>query len=327
MDEFGLINKIKKTAGSSAGKLIRGIGDDCAVFSPAKNKKILVSSDSLAEGVHFNLKYIKPESLGKKTAAVNISDIYAMGGVPKYMLLNLGLPLKKNTVNVHKIIKSFSDYSEKHGARLIGGDTVRAGTFFLSVMVIGEARQEEIMMRTGAKPGDRLFITGTPGESAAGLYAFENPQKCAGIKGINIMKKKHTEPEPGLSESRAAAKSGMVTSCLDISDGIVSDAYRISEESACAVCIEYEKLPVSKRLAAFAEKIKKVPEEFVLYGGEDYGLLFTVSGKKTDDFGAYCGKHGLRAVEIGYISAGRGVYLDIDGKKQKADSKKTWKHF
>ncbi|HDT15087.1 MAG TPA: thiamine-phosphate kinase [Firmicutes bacterium] len=327
MDEFYLIEKIKKIIKRRPRALVRGIGDDCAVVSPPQNRKILVSSDSLAEGVHFDFRYTSAECLGRKAAAINISDIYAMGGIPLYMILNIGISLNRGAFDTEKMIRAFSRYSEKHGACLIGGDTVRAKSFFLSVTVIGEAKTEHLMTRFGAKPGDRLFVTGFPGESGAGFYALRNPKKCRGIKSSEALKKRHLEPDLDPVKSRVLARGGVVSSCLDVSDGLVSDAGRIARESSCGICIEYEKLPVSGKLRDFSRKIKKDPREFVLYGGEDYELLFTAAEESAGETVRYCAKRGVRVSDIGFVTGRSGICIEKNSKKEKVDDSKVWKHF
>jgi thiamine-monophosphate kinase len=274
--EFKLIGDIKKMFNASGGDLKVSIGDDCAVIKKNPKTNYLVSTDLLLEGVHFNLKFITPLQLGKKTASVNISDIAGMGGIPKFLLLSIAMPKTTSLKFTKEFFSGVKRVCKKFNVRLIGGDTSSSkGGIFLSATIIGEAKSGGFMTRSGAKPGDSVYVTGKVGDSAGGLDILLNGHKVS--EGADqYLIKKHLNVTPRVDEGVFLARSKPVRAMIDMSDGIGSDIRRICEASGVGARVFSGTLPVSRQLKALAVKLKKDVDDYALYGGEDYELMFTV---------------------------------------------------
>lgn len=274
--EFGLIDKIKKSFKAESKELLFGIGDDCAIIKKDDKTVILIGTDMLIEGVHFNIDFFTPVELGMKSAAVNISDIAAMGGIPKYMLVSVAVPKKIS----YKFIKDFytgiKKLCHKYDVKLIGGDTSSSkSSLFISISVIGEAKHGEYLTRKGAKPGDSIYVTGKLGDSSGGLeILLKKHHMSDDLKRYLV--NKHKKVTPRIDEGLYLARSEYITSMIDISDGISSDIKRICDESKSGARIYLDMVPVSKQLKKLSLQLKKDVYDFALKGGEDYELLFTV---------------------------------------------------
>ena len=299
--EFGLIEKIKEILNSKV------IGNDTAPVD-VNGKTLLLTTDVLNEGVHFLLRY-PPEAVGWKSVSVNVSDVVANGGYPKWLLISLSIPEEIDEEYVERLYKGIKRACEFYNCEVVGGNISKHDKVSISVFLVGETQR--FVGRDSAKVGDSLFVSGTLGDSKAGLELL-------------LMNKKEYEPfELALIERhlRPTARIDYVkhiqkyaNASMDISDGLVSDAWHISEMSKVKVEIFTEKLPISNELKLFCEKYGKNPIEYALFGGEDYQLLFTHPRERWNPF--------LDMTEIGKISEGRGVY--IDGKLTEP---KGWKHF
>ncbi len=314
MKEFSLI---KSLGTPSAVGLELGIGDDCAVIIPGSKKNILITTDALCERVHFDFNYMTPREIGRKAAAVNVSDICAMGGVPKYAFVTLGLPLKKTSSVFLGIMKGITEELEDYNAVVAGGDTVRSESVFVSVTVTGECPEGRYVSRSGARDGDHIFVTGPLGGSGKGLHLLK---KGFGkkIKGNSLLcVKRHISPKAKFVEGAFIGSLKVAGAMIDISDGLVNDITRICEASKTGAVIELENIPV----------FNGADLDDALYGGEDYELLFTVHKENLDRFKAASDKYGLRFFKIGKIKKEKGLYFSKNGIISKAGYKKAWKHF
>jgi thiamine-monophosphate kinase len=275
--EFGLIKHFRTRCAYASPEILKGIGDDSAVIKGGKDK-ILITSDILLEGIHFDLSFTTFYQLGYKVLAVNISDIFAMGGNPKYFLLNLGVPKTYDSKNIHELYSGIIKIAKKFGVAVVGGDTCasRQG-LVLGGALVGYA--DRIIMRSGAREGDSIFVTGTLGDSAMGLMILKKVRTknwklrtsrfqvpSSQLKLI----KRHLMPEP-----EALKNTEGVTSMIDVSDGLLMDLSHICDESKVGAIIYRDKIPVSRELANAARELSIDPINLALRGGEDYVLLFT----------------------------------------------------
>lgn len=312
--EFGLIEKIRRTASSTGPSVILGIGDDAAAVRTDRSNVLLVTTDMLLEGVHFDLSYTDMASLGWKAAAVNISDIAAMGGVPRYALVSLGIPRSISVEKVQEFYRGFNKILRAFHLDLLGGDTNRSLTgLTVNVVVLGECEQERTISRSGAKPGDLIFVSGTLGDSAAGLKLLRSRRK-RWASGEKKLIQKHLRPVPRVLLARKLGLSGCVTSMIDLSDGMASDLGHICDQSSVGAVVHAEQVPLSRELKTAARKRGLSSFDLAMSGGEDYELLFTVSPGKAKKLRPMAS----HITQIGEMTRGKGRYLiDRDGKKKR----------
>lgn len=315
MGEFGLIRRIRNMSPGKAPRVLVGIGDDAAALKLSAQRTLLVTTDLLLENVHFDLSYTDYYSLGWKAAAVNLSDIAAMGGRPLFCLTALGIPRAFPIEFIQDFYRGFNDLLGEHRAFLVGGDTCSfRDRFVISVTAIGDAKQERIIKRSGARPGDRIFVTGTLGDSAAGMEILKRLGQRAKGKGKEEKEliERHLRPAPRLLEGRLIAASGCASAMIDVSDGLSSDLHHICEESRVGARIVNDNIPLSALLQAIAPRLSNKAVEYALSGGEDYELLFTVPQARVAKLHAL----GLAITEIGSIVHGSAVsLLDAAGRK------------
>lgn len=285
LGEFGLIDRIRKMTSVPDPSWV-GIGDDCAVIplSPetggAPASDLLVSTDMLVEGTHFLMEDISPRQLGWKSAAVNISDIAAMGGKPIATFLSLALPKTLPEQWMQEFMEGYNGISEKFGAALLGGDTTCSpDRICINVAVLGTCPRGKARLRSAARPGDLVCVTGTLGDSAAGLRLILDGQKGAAPRLMD----RHYTPTPRVEEGLALSCLPGVHAMMDISDGVGSDLRHILDESGVGARIDTGKLPISKELQSLCSEKGWDPKELALSGGEDYELLFTMDPQETPD--------------------------------------------
>ena len=307
LGEFGLIDRIAKTATRSAKRAPIGIGDDAAALLLSPASALLATTDMLIEGVHFDLKTTDLYSLGWKAAAVNLSDIAAMGGVPRFCLTAMGIPSSLTVEQVDEFYRGFSDCIRKPGTVLVGGDTCRSRKgLIISVTVLGEADRKRVVTRAGARPGDLIYVTGTLGDSAAGLELVRSAECGVRSKTPAVRKLigKHLRPTPRVAEGRKLALSGFTSAMIDVSDGLSSDLGHICEQSGVGAEVFAEHIPLSKELRS-AKGLKEPPLAYALSGGEDYELLFTSPVEREQEIMSLR----VRATVIGAITRRRGMRM------------------
>ena len=270
--EFDFIEDIRRMFPAPEG--ITGIGDDCAIVPQQYGCDTLVSTDLLCEGSHFLLDDITPYQLGWKSAAVNFSDIAAMGGSPvgSFLALSLRRDLPEGWEN--EFLRGYRDISQMYGFPLLGGDTVASDRVTVCVTVLGKALSGRSLRRSGARAGDLVCVTGNLGDSAAGLKAVLDGLPRSGV--VPVLIERHYLPRPRLNEGQALALCPGVHSMMDVSDGIASDLLHIMEESDVGMEIDLQSLPLSDELSAFCNGYGLDPYAFAVESGEDYELLFTV---------------------------------------------------
>jgi len=275
LGEFGLINLIRGNIAryEDSGRtpwqeVIAGIGDDAAAWQ-GDNQIQLATTDTLVQDIHFNLNVINWEELGWKALAVNLSDIAAMGGIPKYALLALALPGELDVEDITKFINGMIHLARKLGVAIVGGNVATAPNVVITVTIIGCSEGEAILKRSTASPGDQIAVTGYLGLSAAGLQMFKG-KTVSNLKLYNVLRQAHFKPMPRIKEGQTLVKQGIKTA-IDISDGLIADLDHICEFSKVNAKIKIEQVPVHPAV------IKNFPnyQELALSGGEDYELLFT----------------------------------------------------
>jgi len=280
--EFGFIKRFANKFNSIIDNdKEMGIGDDCAIMPLNKTDSYVVTTDLLIEDIHFLKDKISPEALGHKSLAVSLSDIAAMGAEPRFSFLSLGLPSHFSVEYLDAFMNGYHALSQKYSTPLMGGDTTKSpDKLMINVVVVGQSKKTETRLRSMAKNGDLICVTGHLGDSAAGLQVVLNNLKPN--TDTKYLERKHHHTEPRIHEGRWLAKQKLVHAMMDISDGISSDLMHILNASGLSALVHTEKLPISKTLQIVASKNNWNITELATAGGEDYELLFTVDEKDID---------------------------------------------
>ena len=283
--EFALIEHIANVLGSSAygvGQgVIRGIGDDTAVLQQAPGVRLLASCDMLVEGRHFDLSYFTPGQIGWKALAVNLSDIAAMGGRPRWALVSLALRPDLTVGFVEDLYLGMAELAEQHGVVIVGGDTCSSpDRLVIDVSILGEASRYEVAYRSGAREKDMILVTGYLGQAAAGLAHLKKKEAIPPLDGLDVLHQAHLAPVPRVREAAELMRSGLVGAMNDISDGLTWELHEIIQASGCGARIWVERLPIDKATVHLARQLGVDPLDWALNGGEDFELLLTVKGGK-----------------------------------------------
>ncbi len=316
--EEELINLISHNVELDQKEVLAGIGDDAAVTRSRGDRLMLTTKDMLVEGVHFLSNLITPWQLGRKALAVNISDIAAMGGTPRHVITAVGFPPETKLNVVEEIYRGIKDLCRIHSLNLMGGDTVRSPKgIIISITVIGEVKEENLVLRSGASPGDYIGVTGELGASAAGLDLLLKKYEASSGWAQELIQA-HLEPSLRLKESKLLAEKGLATSMIDLSDGLLKDLGEITGSSRVGARIHLEKIPLHPAVLVASQIVEKDAMSYAVTGGEDYELLFTISPEKYDDFKGE--RHGVdsKFTVIGKItSPEEGLkILDEEGKER-----------
>lgn len=325
--EFGFIKRFANKFDSFIKEEELGIGDDCAVIPINETDNYVVTTDLLNEDIHFIKDKIFPEELGYKSLAVNLSDIAAMGAEPKFSFLSIGIPNHISVEYLDAFMTGFYALSEKYKVPLMGGDTTKsADKLTINVAVIGQCKKAEMHLRSMAKEGDLICVTGFLGDSAGGLNVILNDLELSAENKYLVQK--HHVPEPRINEGMWLAKQKSVHAMMDISDGISSDLMHILDASAKSAQVHTEKLPISSSLRNAAIKNNWDPIELASSGGEDYELLFTFDAK---DFGRLKKEYKTHFSEelhiIGEIKEGQAEIKWFNNGKNITINKNGFNHF
>ncbi len=285
LGEFGLIEKLTQGIELKHSSTVLGVGDDAAVLDYT-NKQMVVTTDMLVEGVHFDLVYTPLKHLGYKAVAVNISDILAMHATPKQIVISLAMSGKFSYEAVELLYEGIHKACENYQVDLVGGDTTSSVTgLTLSITAIGEIEKDQAVLRSGAKPGDYVVVSGDLGAAYAGLQVLKrekevfmvNPNSQPDMSAYDYILERQLKPEARKDIHAALKAAGVVpTSMIDVSDGLSSELMHICTQSECGVKIYEDKIPVDAQTIAFAQEIDMDTTIMALNGGEDYELLFTI---------------------------------------------------
>jgi thiamine-monophosphate kinase len=275
MGEFGLIESIKRKIFSKDLRVLVNIGDDAAVIKSSPGKFLVFTTDTLVEKVHFDLRYFTFEEVGWKTMTANLSDIAAMGGLPKYSLVTLGLPEYIQAEDVLSMYRGMKKIGQKYGCKIIGGDTTSSPrNLFVTIALLGEVEPGSYVKRIGAQTGDLICVTGNLGESQGGLEYL----KKYGRDNL-LLVRKHLQPYPRILQARILIRSLKINSMIDISDGLSSELFHLTQENHLGGVVYENKLPLSLSCKKMASILNLSPVSLALSSGEEYELLFTI-GKK-----------------------------------------------
>ena len=306
--EFELITRYFDRVTSSRRDVEKGIGDDCALLTLSEKQTLAISTDTLVEGVHF-LRDIHPADLGYKALAVNLSDLAAMGADPAWLTLALTLPSVDEAW-----LKAFSDslfeLLDYYDMQLVGGDTTR-GPLSMTLGIHGLVPQGRALKRSGARPGDWIYVTGVLGDSAAGLALLQHRMKINDPVAHEALIKRHLRPMPRILQGQALRD--LASAAIDLSDGLISDLGHILKASGCGARLNLDALPLSEVMKLHFEPEQAI--RWALTGGEDYELCFTVPEINRGALDVALGHYGVPFTCIGQIGPqSEGLVLLQDGK-------------
>jgi thiamine-monophosphate kinase len=277
LSERQIISAIRDRAAVAAPGVRVGIGDDCAVLEPSPGARLVATTDLLIEEVHFRRRYTGLADVGWKALAVNVSDVASMGATPRWALVALAFPPSARAEDVEAFYEGALALAADHGVAIVGGDTSESPrAWFVNVTLLGESAGAPLL-RSGARPGDVIAVTGTLGRSAAGLAVLERDGVPAGVGADHLAEvtAAHRRPRPRAVEGRWLGSAGGVSAMIDLSDGLVTDLGHIAEESRVGAQVSLERVPVAASTAAVAAALGQDPLAWATGGGEDYELLLT----------------------------------------------------
>ena len=327
VSEDQLIEAISRLLSGGEPGVVVGIGDDAAVVEPGSGSLVL-TTDLLAEGVHFERGSISARDLGAKAVTVNVSDIAAMAASPRYALVAVATPADVEAAWIMELYGGMRDACAEYGLALVGGDTNRADLIVVSVAVVGEAAPGRAVLRSGARAGDRIVVTGQLGAAAGGLALSRVDPALAisapwGRRLIEALER----PVARVGEAQILARSG-ATAMMDLSDGLTKDLSRLCEASGVGARLHVGAVPIDEALASGASALGVEPLTLALSGGEDYELLATMPADAVQGAGSRLSEDfGVRLSDVGEITQERGLLaVDADGRAS-ALPPAGWDHF
>jgi thiamine-monophosphate kinase len=337
MNENALVERIRRRFGSSKRKnpgLRVDIGDDAALFAVRDGYQVISTCDWFLEGTHFLRDIHPPDSVGWKCLARAISDIAAMGGRPKFFLLSLALPAELTGRWLDDYLGGLQRAARKFHCSLAGGDTTKGDKILISITVFGEVRSRQAVLRSGARPGDAVFVSGRLGEAELGLRLLRD--RALRPQLSNPLLKKHLYPEPRLALGRWLAENRMATAMMDLSDGLSSDLPRLCAASGVGTRIDAAAIPTvrdplkqatrSGKMTATRAKLQNLDLlDVALNGGDDYELLFTANSHQADR--VPCKLAEVNVTRIGKITNGRRIALIRTDKLETALDESGWDSF
>jgi len=288
-----LMGRLRALFATRRRDVLVGIGDDAAVLADAR--RLVATTDTLVEGSDFR-KDADPRRLGRKAVNMNLSDLAAMGATPLWALLALGLPRRTDRAWLDAFADGVREASQEHGVAIVGGDLSASPGFFAAVTALGRAPEKGVLRRNGARAGDLLFVSGTLGGAAAGFLLLEagyrltaeGTARAPGRKRllpprateVRRLIRHQVDPRPMLELGRALADEGAASAAIDLSDGLSRDLHRLCRASGVSASLDLSRLPVDTGLTELRGLVRLDPMRLALFGGEDYGLLFTVPRRK-----------------------------------------------
>ncbi len=322
LSEFALIEILRSVVedSSNSDEIILNNGDDCFAFIP--KDKILVSTDSMVEKVHFNLKNFSAYHVGVKSVVSNISDIASCGGIPKFILVSLILPKNLPISWLINLYKGIKDTTDKYYTKVVGGNISRGDRVSITITVLGET--DKPISRTGAREGDLIFCTGTLGDSSKGLEIILNGRKLNKLNECeSFFVMRHLEPLARVEVGREIRN--IATSCIDVSDGFLQDLSHILRMSGVGADVFLEKIPISE---AYEKYIGKSVDKlfYALNGGEDYELIFTIPREFEREVLDIAKKLNVRITNVGEIISEKKIQTFYQGKLVEINPR-GWRHF
>ena len=332
LGEFGLIERIKNALPQPPAEVVVGIGDDVAVLKLSGPEYLLATCDVQVENVHFSRSAITPSQLGRRIAAINVSDIAAMAGTPLWALASLALPQELETSFVDALYEGMQEQLLLAGAVIVGGNLSRMDKdIVIDLCLLGKVAPENLLLRSGARMGDAIMVTGWLGDSRAGLELIRRPELIISENGRKQVEQRHVCPQPRLREGQTLGRSGLVHAMVDVSDGLLGDIQHICRASQVGAEIRLGNLPISSPAKEVACAAGGDVLTWALTGGEDYELLFTVLPESSAEIQRVVEEQtGTQCHVIGRIveaAVGIQLYTQNGRKVPFSDGPAGWDHF
>lgn len=330
LGEFPLIERLRQIIGVNCPDLIVGIGDDAAVLADGPDTYLLATVDSHIENIHFLPFLTTPHQLGRRALVVNVSDIAAMGGQPQFALVSLALPAYTQVTWIEEFYKGMRGAADQAGVVVIGGNVTRSlGGINIDITLLGRVPHEHLLLRSGARPGDKLLVTDRVGDAFSGLQLVFNPRLAVDPIVRETLITRYLEPEVRLREASMIARSGLATAMIDVSDGLSSDIGHICQQSGVGVRIWADHLPISPSARQVADAMQTPALRLALDGGDDYGLCFTVRPESVAQLqNAIEQETGKTVTVIGEIlPIEQGNWLVLSSNQEIPLESTGWQHF
>ncbi|WP_202080803.1 thiamine-phosphate kinase [Caldalkalibacillus salinus] len=329
-DEFTFIADMSAPF-QTYGDVLVPLGDDAAVYRPTNGKGQIVCVDTMVEDIHFARHTMSPQQIGHKALAANISDIAAMGGIPTYFVIAVTVPQTWTMEEMRDIYRGMRTLADEYRIGLLGGDTTsNPHQLVISITAIGEVEEDVSLLRSNARPGDLVFLTGSVGNSAAGLdLLLRHPEKKDHASYLGLLQA-HQQPQPHVEQGRLLAQLSQEVrlSLNDVSDGIASETHEIAQQSAQVdIVLNKQDMPLDSELITYAQEVGKDPYDFALNGGEDFVLVGTVPPSAWSTLEAQFRAHDLSIFSIGHVQEGQGDVWLIDGQHKRKLNKSGYNHF
>ena len=302
--EAEFLRTVQQALGGAGGCVRLGIGDDAAIIDCPPGRSLVLTCDATVEGRHFRREWFSHYEVGERAVRCALSDLAAMGAEPAAVLLTLIISPDEDADMARALVEGAAHASETFGARLAGGETVgRDGPIVLDVIAVGFAEPGRELMRSGARPGDVVMVSGALGDAAAGLAALGS-----GVAGADAAVARYKRPDPRVALGRFLARSEGVHAAIDISDGLARDAGHLAEESGVAIVLRASALPLAAECRALAGRLGLDPLRWALTGGEDFELLFCVEAEAAGQIARRAEDElALPVTAIGEVTDGQGV--------------------
>ena len=333
LTERELIARIQTFLPSPPPWLAVGIGDDAAVVEPERNRLEVLTVDTLVEGVHFDRAFVPPSAIGHRALAVNLSDLAAMGAAPRLALLAMALPPSLPLPHFDAIVSGFCALAERHRLHLAGGNLTKSpGPLMIDVTVSGTVKRRQVLTRSGARPGDEVYVSGAIGAARAGLLLLKSPttedtdtnrghsssreMPWPQFVSASTVVEQYLRPDPRVRLGVWLGRNRTATACIDLSDGLADGVHRISESSGVGITVDADALPIAEGARAVFERRGDAAVDEAIAGGDDYELLFTVRRRKQRSVVAAARHSGVPLTRIGVCTEGRAIVLRRAGTER-----------
>ncbi|MBK5298107.1 MAG: thiamine-phosphate kinase [Vicinamibacteria bacterium] len=325
--EHALIDRIRRRLPPAPDWLIVDVGDDAAVYEPVRNRLEVITTDAVVDGVHVDRRFVPAGAIGHRAVAVNLSDLAAMGATPRLLTLSLALPDDLSLSDFDALVDGALALAERAGARLVGGNITRSrGPLMVDVTAVGSVHRRRILRRSGARPGDYVFVSGTLGDARAGLALLADPSGAHAEAWPDVVAR-YLRPEPRLRLGQVLGRSRAPTAALDLSDGLADGLARLTADHGLGCEIDATALPMSASATAVWQSRGADPVAEAVTGGDDYELAFTVRPKESRRLGAVIrAVGGLRLTRIGVVTRDAGCWL-VDAERQRSPIGRGYEHF